>query len=406
MDTKLKHSKLRQSLQRLSWAAVMRRHIRIFPLLLAGFVLAKMFYFFPSGSTQPADLVLVGLAVLALGSVVRNVSTVRGASVVVLTVWIIAINVFWYAVEADRDFLITPFYYVFNAVVFLLFYTFFRRDRPVLTEYLRWAIAVALLIQVAALALLDPGPRATGTFNNPNQLGYWSLLVVSIYGVASYDRKLSWFDFGVLGAGIYVCYSSLSRAALLSVAMSALLFVLFHRVARPTRLIVVGAGVAVGIFFFVSGDGMRHVSELAIVQTLQARFERPLALGMSEIQNRGYDRILENIQYTFVGAGEGAYNRFYEDRDFELHSSFGTIFFAYGIVGFVLFLNVLYQSVRGSPLLVKLHLVPALLYGLTHQGLRFSWFWALLGIVAAISLLQNARASRPAARQMTEFSAR
>src|SRR5207249_4352790 len=77
--------------------------------------------------------------------------------------------------------------------------------------------------------------------------------------------------------------------------------------------------------------------------------------------------------------GEGADDRFGQ-RD-EMHSTVGTLLFAYGIPGLLLFggfLSAVYQSAKWPN---AKFLIPGFLYGLTHQGLRFPEFWILIAFV-------------------------
>jgi hypothetical protein len=99
-------------------------------------------------------------------------------------------------------------------------------------------------------------------------------------------------------------------------------------------------------------------------------------------EGRGYDRILNNPEYLALGAGEGGYYRF--DTLLiagEVHSSFGTILFCYGVVGLFLFFRFLFYVFKGSSLFELLYFVPIFAYSITHQGLRDTFFWVFLGLV-------------------------
>jgi hypothetical protein len=100
----------------------------------------------------------------------------------------------------------------------------------------------------------------------------------------------------------------------------------------------------------------------------------------------------ENPQHWFLGAGEGAYNRFKEISAIgahELHSSLATLFFCYGIVGILLFLRFLWGTMSGAGIRAWVIVGAGLAYGMTHQGLRFRLLWVLLAMVAALRELET-----------------
>ena len=110
---------------------------------------------------------------------------------------------------------------------------------------------------------------------------------------------------------------------------------------------------------------------------------------------RGYIRIWYYPEYIVVGAGEGALYRFAEnsDPDHELHSTVGTILFSYGVIGLITFGAAILCLYRMSTDGRFLYLLPPLLYGLTHQGLRFSFFWLLLSVIAILGAMDGGAAS-------------
>jgi hypothetical protein len=96
------------------------------------------------------------------------------------------------------------------------------------------------------------------------------------------------------------------------------------------------------------------------------------------LAGRGYDRIWNNPGYLLFGAAEGAYRRFDSVLSGEIHSSPATLFFSYGFVGGGIFVVFLTYILRGSERRSWLLLMPTLMYGLTHNGLRFSLLWVTL----------------------------
>ena len=107
---------------------------------------------------------------------------------------------------------------------------------------------------------------------------------------------------------------------------------------------------------------------------------------------RGYDRIWIHPEYLLVGSGEGAYSRFRSELvNSELHSSYGTLFFCYGIVGAGIFTYGLFLICRGARLIMILALVPTFLFSLLQPGLRFTLFWMMLEFLRCVTRSSLAR---------------
>jgi hypothetical protein len=163
---------------------------------------------------------------------------------------------------------------------------------------------------------------------------------------------------------------SLSRGAL--IAYIALLGIHFRYYTR-SYITFISIMLVIIVFFFFSTELFSKIF---------------LSLGHGKYDNlesRGYDLIFQYWQYLFFGAGEGGWMyRFNRVR--ELHSTFGTLFFCYGIIGMMIFIYFITRLFRTSGVSYALYLLPAFLYGLGHQGLRFTLFWVVVGLVATIGI--------------------
>ena len=71
----------------------------------------------------------------------------------------------------------TPLYYAFNFGTLVLVVSLMKEFRERFVAICQAALASAIVLEFVALFLLPAtNYRALGTFNNPNQLGYWALL--------------------------------------------------------------------------------------------------------------------------------------------------------------------------------------------------------------------------------------
>lgn len=362
-------------------ATEIQRVLRDPPLTIwALYIILLPIYIFPSGLPQPGDLLVLLLLPASLlrwnGRMSRaSARPLRALAVFIL--WGIVLNYTWMVILGKfgffgKDtFLLVPVFYVYNAVILLSVLVLHQRygDRFLwLTLHL---VLVTVVSQVLLSVAVGGGShRQTVLFNNPNQLGLYALLSANI--LAFGRRRMG---FGTLKSSIglmcclYLALISASKAALVG---SAILFAV-SVLSNPRTIILVGLAV-VGLLSFSN----------PLTQTMERsrdRISEKQEIGF--LDSRGYDRIWNHKEYWIIGAGEGGLSRFADTSvigDHELHSSAGTLFFCYGLVGVVLFASFLLRVVEGTSLSNALLLSPALAYSLAHQGLRFTLFWILIGI--------------------------
>lgn len=351
--------------------------------IVAAYLVLKMFYVLGSGAAQPADIMLAGLALLVV-SPQRMLDFMRQHVLyLAFLVWVVIVNTVWSAIYVRFDFILSASYYLFNALLLLAVYSVRSRAPEAFDRIAIIGLRASILLQLAAIFVTGQG-RAMGSFNNPNQLAYWAVAVSSIYLLLR-RNETRWMDLPFLLAAAYMCVASLSRAGSLSVlAMLALWF--WMALKTPTRR-AIGAAVAVLLAVgAVQGfDPERFAESDSTISAFERRLERRENEDVAEIRN--WDRVTDYYQYNLLGAGEGYYRRFEESRilAIEIHSSFATLLFSYGIIGLGLFLAFMVHVARGIPWSLSVYLLPSLIYGITHQGLRFSFFWLLIGIMCSMA---------------------
>ena len=380
--------------------AVGRRVSPAWPFLgLGGYLITSIFYVFPSGTPQPADYLLVlVLATTVLGAWGRLPDDPMLHLLVGLFVgWIVLVNATWFLITGDFTFLKKTSFYVYNLVVLIFVIAAGFHDWAKLKKVVWWSCMIALLAQVGWLELFPAAARrATGTFNNPNQLGYWALLLMACLAVVKDREGLGPADLLALGAGFYVTALSLSKAA----SISAMVLLLFAGIACGLRR---SAGVLLGIalalmlsFQIATGSVVDQIASLDPVEALVKRLQNIGQQRDDSVLARGYPRLIENPEYLAFGAGEGSFDRLNEaGSNKEFHSTVGNLLMSYGVPGVALFATLIVVVCAAAPKNV-LYLIPIMLYGLTHMGLRFSLFWVFLGLVYA-----QGRYARPVAADAT-----
>lgn len=349
------------------------------PLLIA--LAFSPYYFFPSGLPQVADgaLIVWALAVLFTFGIrfpSRSSALSVGAWAVLLAYMSVS-NLAWLALIDDHTFGLSAAYYAYNLTVMMATAVFAANSQSARQAF-SWASFAGLLACLAAIPFTYQAgaSRQTLGFNNPNQLGYFALLTMTLFWVSSSKDKFTRLvEPMALAGGALLAVLSNSKAAMISAGV-----VLFLRY-RKSRMAL--AAVLMGFLAIASYSAQSD----GHLQRSRARLE---SIGQDHDDSasaRGYGRITEYPGYLILGAGEGAYERFsgVVARRMEMHSSIGTIAFSYGLPGVALLIwGVVTVGSAGLERLAPI--APLFLYSLTHQGLRQPLFWMILACVSVWSI--------------------
>lgn len=344
---------------------------------LSIYFLAKPFYVFPSGLPQPAEGILLCLLVSILTSAPIHWRT----STTEVLFWgflffgyACVVNLVWGYLLNDSSIAFTSMFYVFNGItLFVTIYVIELCGRKALFFIFVSGLLSTFIQTVCSFLFHNTdsyGARILGFFENPNQLGYWSVLYATIIFITQKRCNINViFSLIPVLCLAYLSFISLSRGALIAFFALFIIHFMFH--SRLYSVFIVCCACA---FLILNGNFIPDVI---------------LSLGHGKydsLESRGYHLIWEYWQYLLFGAGEGGWlYRFNRIR--ELHSTFGTIIFCYGAIGMSIFIYFMIKIFRASGLVYTLYLLPAFLYGLGHQGLRFTPFWVLVGIVATIGIV-------------------
>jgi hypothetical protein len=373
------------------------------PLLVIGIVLyfaLKPIYLWGSGLPQLADLVLAATMlhtiVLARGQLQVGDHLHAVARIAVLfALYVTVVNLAaMILVDADVRFALSAIFQVYNTVALLWIIAVSRLGNVAYFRAVAIGSMVGICSQVVVVGMtsgLGAG-RASGTFNNPNQLGYYGVLSAAIF-VALVGMRV--FGSRVLVAGValatLVVVASLSKAALgaLAIILAGLATVgapgLREHQSRIRTIFFILAVTTVVVI-----TQSTRLGELPLVRSV---FDR-LAANESDssLEARGYNRIIDYPEYWLFGAGEGDYSRF--GSDIEFHSTLGNVQVSYGFVGILILLALLISVVRRSGLPGVYLVIAPLVYGLTHNGMRNSLFWILFGLLAAVAYMERSSASQ------------
>lgn len=366
-----------------------------FVFIVVIYLIICPFYFFESGNPQLADFLLF-LGIIPLITTKHSLSVYNKHKVVRYLFWFFIfssiINICYWAyytlIGVENSMYKFIFFYSFNFLFFLLIVSFIK-SKVLIYQFkiFYFSIFASTLLQFF-LAILGIGGnqnnlRPSIFFNNPNQLAYFALLMISVMTIFyiryNFNKLVYYITF--LCSTYLVLYSG-SRGAL-SIILLILPIVFFKRIDKKDIIIFFGLIILTPVIL-----NTNFIKEK--INLIMIRNATSLLKNSSEIENRGYDRVYSYPKYLIYGAGEGKYERFDDNEiPLEIHSGFVTILFSYGILGFLIFIRFFYNIIKDNFKINIFILMPVILYNLTHNGFRAPLFWGLLAFIYLTSIHVN-----------------
>jgi hypothetical protein len=363
-----------------------------------GYVIAAPVYIFDTGLPQPADLLIFFVSSIAIGLflIKKKLFFNRVFVLLILMVGLFcAINFAFASAYGDAVFYYSSAYYFFNAMAFGTTVILFKDDPDRMFTFARFAFLTAIFFELSWVLMFDSKVpfRETGSFLNPNQLGYWALLASAVIVMLNYGRRMPVIDMIALLVCAFMIAESLSRAAMISFILIIISVFLGRNI---SFLYKVGLGIVFFLYVLIKITTISNEYNADIDLSMTDRIIQRLDISgagsdPTKYSERGYERLIENPGYLITGSGEGAYWRFMPEAvvtgysGLEIHSGLATILFSYGIFGFFLFCLFVFSVFQKAPWLAYFSLAAVMAYGLTHQHIRFSGFWIYLGIVYGVS---------------------
>lgn len=215
--------------------------------------------------------------------------------------------------------------------------------------------------------------RYHSTFNNPNQLGYFSACCFSLIYLFYRNNFISYYlMFFLMLLFIFISILTLSKAAYFALFLCFLFAIkpFNYKYGKIFWIVFFLTVIALFIIFF------SKISELGVYnRTINVFKEQD-----SSLEVRGYTVYFQaSFLQSIFGMGP---KNIYTIHGYEVHSTFMMILTSYGIIGFLTFVLLTLFWIFDVKKLYGIYGVicicgPVLLYGLTHNGIRFSIFYIL-----------------------------
>lgn len=342
---------------------------------------------------QPAHMVLFTFSLITLLS--------RSFPISLWSMALLALFLHSFAVEStyvilggNPRYLLNAVYFLFNLLAVTAIYLHIRETG---LKSVRYGILFASAIALGTVAYsgvnlhdLDGQGRPTGAFNNPNQLGYFSVCLLSITFLLYFGKQLSYrIAAAVFAVALLLSILSLSKAAMIA---NLAVIVLALKPARSRKGILgwALAGLVGVLYLFQQYQGGAFDDFLFVQRLANIANEND-----SSLASRGYFAFVEgNDLQLLLGMGTQNIN---EMIGHEVHSTFASVFNNYGIAGLIFFAVAIF--IWAARMWQALGLVgficvvtPPMLYGITHNGSRFTFFWLLYA--ASMAFAERERRSQ------------
>lgn len=371
-----------------------RKYIAVISLTLAIGTFAL--YIFPSGLPQPSHILMLISFLSVISFITRKAF---GQQIVILLSVIsfyIAIRQLIYAMRTDHIdhvVLLPPIYFLFNTFLFATtsVLSIYMKN---IEKYIKTGILLSLALALIgvfyfgfSLQAGDSGNfayRAIGTFNNPNQLGYYSVCLAGIISLLYVNKNISLITYLMYYVAIlFLAVLSLSKAAMVSVVFYLIIFI------KDKKSLFFFVSIVLLVFILFNSIDLENFK-------FMHRLEDIGSADDDNLEHRGYGILFNPDWRILIGWGEGFTYEGHEGGGIgghfgEVHSTLGGMLISYGLIGLSLFiyflLKVFSKSRKSFGIVTSIILfMPLMLYGITHNGIRFSIFWIYLGIIYGFSI--------------------
>ena len=366
------------------------KKIHIVGLLFCIGVFLKQFYLASSGSVQISDMVIAASVLAGLVMGLFRIYKIDW-SLIVFVALAFVVNVVYFIIYRS-EFLRSSLYMVYNLLVVIIFRTLAQDDTVIL--FLRRVFKLNLLTQLVIFLIGFGeyyGPRYQGTFNDPNQYGFFILMDLFLLVLCSAYHNKKVHPVWYILAGILIILS-ISAGMILAY----MIFLYFHIVlpvlnrknTRVKVLVTLGIIVLTAVVFIFWDSILTFIVSLlnwdALTQAV-ARITRKTGSRSGGnfitnfIEDRQMQRIFDAPYYFLYGCGEGMHERFLSisGEYHEIHSSIIALWYYYGIVPYIFFVKWLKDNLKGTPVIYWGVFIATILEAFTLINHRQPFFWML-----------------------------
>ncbi|MCX7760508.1 MAG: hypothetical protein N2Z81_04905 [Hydrogenothermaceae bacterium] len=368
------------------------------------FFTSSPFYLWESGFPQIYHIIGFVFFVLTLFNNINKQKFISEYKVVLLFVFYVSgVNLTFFLLYKKASFLLSSLYYIYNVCILFATVSLEKYIELDVQKFFRkiYNISIMLLTLEIFMILFGfnkfmyDGNRFTGTFNDPNQFGHftiWISIIALLSNKISYNK---WsFNIIVISLLIITTIFNLSRSTTLAVFMI-IIYIIFDSLVRlkkqkeqginlqkfkKSNIVIINLIIFM-LFYLLIENVQKKINLAEYMQFYIDRIEEAKKKNIKNFEERGYDRLIKFPQYLLFGSGEGFHERW---KNFdntirytvEIHSTFAGILFYYGIIGLSLFFYFIIKIFRNiKDLLLKFLFMAPFLYSISTYNSRNTMFW-------------------------------
>lgn len=371
------------------------KKINIIHLLVYIYLLLKPFYIFPSGSIQISDLfIIMAYFILVLITLKKeSIKKYINYKTYLLSVFvfsIVGISVIYSVMYFRYDFLLSASFYIFDFMgVYVLYYCIKEKE---FVRNIRNICRINILFQVifylVGLGTWYGTVRYMGTFNDPNQFAFFVFSSLTVVYVIEDNLKLKKSIISYI-ISIFLIVESGSTGMLLG-TMVFVLGVVTYRIIKidmkkyikpmlaTVSLIFVGIAIIILTFNNISEYIYNFTKDNIIINRVREKLSRANNASGNLLQERGYDKIIKYPYKMILGAGHGYNERYKTYHKGEIHATFPSILFYYGIVPFIILILWIWKNIKYVPKNIMIVYFSLLVESMTLLNQRQILFWVLI----------------------------
>lgn len=374
--------------------------------LLYLYLILRPYYLFDSGGIQISDLFLIAaffVLIIITGSDKREFKEIlkKNRGFILFTFLTLVINTIYCISYPDKRFVMSTIYYIFNCCAIILFYMCFKHSdsfSKTISKIFKVNLILQLLLLIIGLGRYWHGIRYMGSFNDPNQFGYYVLISYCFIYLLSIreNKKITLNLFIYFAICAVLIAASISTGMFLGLGVLAVLMILtiiknpieiLMSIGKKLIIILIFLIPVVAVFYIIEPNAISSVavklSDMQIFSRVEQKINRAKSDGTGEeisiLQDRALDYVTIYPQYMIYGAGEGGEDRF--EKVFhktEIHSTFPAILFYYGLIPTYILIRWIYENIkkiRGQQFIIYIALL-AESFTLANQ--RQALFWIII----------------------------
>ena len=373
------------------------------------YLLLKPFYINMSGTIQISDIfILIAFVILLLQKKEKNEDILVKKMLkeykffLLFILFVFFINIIGYLLHSTNDFITSTLYYVFIAIGI---YVFIHKitDKKFLNNI--YYISIFNIIEQFVILILGMGRyysagRYMGTFNDPNQFGFFVVLMIMfLYTIKNILNKSSKGFIISFLIGIYMIFESASTGMILAIS-SFIIIQIWCNISNISKnikkyskkifyVLIIITILILGFYikYYTEPEFKNSVNTIiynkiintSIYNRLLGKFDKIETSTMNILEDRHLEQIVDYPQYLIIGAGQGDYNRFTDGRYYgEIHSTLPSILFYYGIIPFMVLMYWIYCNLKGIKLKQMSVYIAILIESFTLINQRQLLLWVLL----------------------------